>query len=79
MRAMIRAMFIEPILSPQLEVGREGATGRAIASLAGMVLNPAEAAASAVIGTALVIDDIALSTPAAARMMMAYVAGASIP
>jgi hypothetical protein len=77
MRAMIRKLFIEPMVRPALEGTQESGDSeesQLIESLASAVLNPSPVV-GAVGDTAKLLDEIAIATPATARVIMAYVAG----
>jgi len=77
-RKAIRTLFLEPLLSPELELGKSphasANQSHMLETLTKAILNPAEGAASALEIGAEVLDQVALTTPATARALMAYVA-----
>jgi hypothetical protein len=80
MRSMIRKLFIEPIIAPSLDgiADCDAEESQIISNLAAAVLNPGPLVGTAVSQTAKFLDEIAVATPATARVLMAYVAGACI-
>ena len=77
MRTMIRKLFIEPIMAPTLEgtSQADAEDSKIIESLASAVMNPASLAVPAIVDTAKLLESVAVSSPATARVLMAYIAG----
>ncbi|KZT37749.1 hypothetical protein SISSUDRAFT_825033 [Sistotremastrum suecicum HHB10207 ss-3] len=76
-RNFLRQLFLEPLVSPDLNHPRSSqrhSDQRGLGPLTGMATNPAHAAGSAVQGAVQILDEVALSTPATARILMAYIA-----
>jgi hypothetical protein len=74
----IRKLFIEPIMVASLDGGGGSDGGEAsqiISTLAGSILQPTNLIGPAITGAAKMLDDIMDTTPAAARVLMAYIMG----
>ena len=78
MRNMIRKLFIEPIMIQTIDgnPGQDAEASQIIENLAQMVMNPGAAIVPAVTETFKTLDNIAVTTPATARVLMAYISGA---
>lgn len=75
MRAMIRKLFVEPIAVATLDGAPDAEASQIISNLAKMVLNPVAAVGPVLTDATRMLDEIAVATPATARMLMAYVTG----
>ncbi|KIM75259.1 hypothetical protein PILCRDRAFT_684233 [Piloderma croceum F 1598] len=75
MRVMIRMLFVEPIMSPTLDGNPDpdSEASHIIKNLAQVAINPAGAVTSAVSELLKSIDNMAATTPATARVLMAYI------
>ncbi|KZP09568.1 hypothetical protein FIBSPDRAFT_900413 [Athelia psychrophila] len=75
MRSMIRKLFIEPIMAPSIDgsPADDPESSQIIENLAAMVMNPGAAVVPAASETLRMLDNIANTTPATARILMAYV------
>jgi hypothetical protein len=75
---MIRKLFAEPIMSPTLNgmPGPDTEASHIIESLAQAVMNPVGAVTPAVVEVLKAVDDMVVTTPATARVLMAYISGA---
>jgi hypothetical protein len=75
---MIRKLFIEPIMIPTIDgsPGPDAEDSQIINNLAQMLMNPGAAIVPTVTETLKTLDNIAATTPATARVLMAYVSGA---
>lgn len=78
MRDMIRKLFAEPIMLPTLDgtPGPDTEASHIIESLAQAVMNPVGAITPAVVEVLKAVDDMVVTTPAIARVLMAYISGA---
>ncbi|EKM49677.1 uncharacterized protein PHACADRAFT_265240 [Phanerochaete carnosa HHB-10118-sp] len=76
MRAMLRKLFIEPIMVPTLEGDshHDAEGSKIIENLASAVMNPASMAVPAATEAIKLLESVAVGTPATARVLMAYVA-----
>jgi hypothetical protein len=77
MRNMIRKLFIEPIVTQAIngDPSQDGEASQIIENLAQMVMNPGAAIVPTITETLKTVDNIAITTPATARVLMAYISG----
>jgi hypothetical protein len=78
MKAMIRKLFIEPMINPLDGPGIQRSDteeSQIIENLASIVLNPGSVISSSAGETIKFLDETTAATPATARVLMAYVCG----